>query len=135
MTEENVEIVRRIYEELERGNLKAAREFYDPEILVEGFSYSNPSERFVGRGFDDLTRYVRPFLSEWRDYRIIGEEFVALDADHVFVTGHHTAIGRGSGVPVRDPAHALWTLRDGRVVAFRIGRDRKQILEAAGLSE
>ena len=134
MSEANVEIVRRIYEELGRGNLRALPQFYDPDILVEGFSYSNPTEHFVGRGFDELTRYVRAFLSEFRDYRIVGEEFVAVDDNHVFVSGHHTAIGRESGVPVRDPAHALWTLRGGRVVEFRIGRDRTQILEAAGLS-
>ncbi|MDQ3728404.1 MAG: nuclear transport factor 2 family protein [Actinomycetota bacterium] len=135
MSQENVEIVRRIYEELGQGNLSAVPEFYDPEILVEGFNYSNPTEHFVGRGIDAIADYVRAFLSEFRDYRIIGEEFSALNGDHVFVRGHHAAIGRESGVPVRDPAHALWTLREGRVVELRIGRDRKQLFDAAGLSE
>ena len=37
MSEENVEIVRRIYVEWERGNLAAAVEWFDPEIAFETF--------------------------------------------------------------------------------------------------
>jgi ketosteroid isomerase-like protein len=129
--------VRAIYKEWERGNLglHGGRDLYDPEIVYESFDYGDPTRSFAGRGVDDIQRFVRDFLVEWRDYRIFGEEFCAPDEDHVLVRGHHTAVGRQSELRVRDPAFTLWTFRDGRIVAFRVGRDLKPLLEAGGLTE
>jgi len=134
MSRENVEIVRGIYTEWERGNLQAGRILYDAEIY-ESFNYGDPTRHFAGRGADDIQRFMRDFLADWRDYRLFGEEFSTPDEDHVLVRGHHTAVGRQSRAPVRDPAFTLWTFRDGRIVEFRIGRDPQPLLEAAGLQE
>ena len=135
MSAENVEIVRGVYRGWSQGDLGAGLPFYDPEMTFESFNYGDATERFVGHGPEAVQRLVAEFLTDLSNYRLIAEEVIALDADHVFVNGYHTATGRQSGVPVRDPAFTLWRFRDGRVVALIIGRDRAQVLAAAGLSE
>jgi ketosteroid isomerase-like protein len=135
MSEENVEIVRAIYRGWARGNLGAALPFYDPEVKLESFNYSAPGESFVGHGPDGIRQFVRDFLSDVDDYRLIAEEVIRLDDEHVLVVGYHTARGRQSGVPVRDPALTVWRFREGRVVRLIIGRDRDRVVEAAGLRE
>ena len=133
MSQENMEIVCTIYQGWERGNLDAALAFYDPEVVLESFNYSAPGESFVGHGPDGIRRFVRGFLSDFDDYRLVAEEVIKLDDEHVLVVGYHTARGRQSGVPVRDPALTVWRFRNGRVVRLIIGRDRERVLEAAGL--
>jgi ketosteroid isomerase-like protein len=133
MSQENVEIVCAIYREWERGNLDAALRFYDSEVMLESFNYNAPGEIFVGHGLDGIRQFVRGFLTDFDDYRLIAEEVIKLDDEHVLVVGYHTARGRKSGVPVRDPALTMWRFRDKRIVRLIIGRDRERVVEAAGL--
>jgi ketosteroid isomerase-like protein len=129
VAQENVEIVRRTCAEWERGNMEAGVELFDPEIVFESFM-PDANERVVARGPAEVEAFMREFLGQWRDYRLIGEEYRSIGRDKVFVSGHQTAIGRQSGVAVEDTMHSVWTFRGGKV-----DRDRKKALEATGLQE
>ena len=41
--------------------------------------------------------------------------------------------GKSSGVEVEDTSANVWTIRDGKAVAYRLYRDQDEALEAAGL--
>src|SRR3954447_8849816 len=109
MSEENVAVVRRIYEAWDRE--ESAREF-----LSEDFEYVNPSyavEPGTRRGRKSLAA-VR---DTYEDFKVHVEKF--LDAgDEVVVLAQFSASGRGSGVPVEGEHGYVWTVRDGQAVRF-----------------
>jgi ketosteroid isomerase-like protein len=77
---------------------------------------------------------MREALAQLRDLRLVGEEFRAV-GNKVFVSGHQSATGRQSGVPVEAPIFSIWTFKDTKVVQLIFDPDRGKALEAAGLSE
>jgi ketosteroid isomerase-like protein len=134
MSQENVELARRTYAEWAQGNMKAGVELFDPEIVFETFM-PDSNTRIVANGSPEVEAFMREFLAQWRDYRLIGEEFRAAGEDKVFVGGRQTARGRHSGVEVELPFFSVWTFRAEKVVGLRFTPFRAQALEAAGLSE
>jgi ketosteroid isomerase-like protein len=134
MSEENVEIVQRVYDEWKLGNLGAAVPLFDPELVFESFM-PDSSERIVARGLEEVAAFMRDFLVQTREYRMIGEEYREVGKDTVFVAGRQATIGRQSGVPIDGPAFWVWKFRDGKVVRLLFETDRQKALEAAGLSE
>jgi ketosteroid isomerase-like protein len=134
MSQENVEVVRRIHAEWQRGNMKAGVERFDPEIAFESF-LPDASERVLANGLAEVEAFMREFLRQFREYRIFGDEYREVGPTRVFVGGRQTAIGRESGATVEDALFSVWTFRDGKVVQLIFDRDRQRALEAAGLSE
>jgi ketosteroid isomerase-like protein len=86
MSEENVELVRRVYDQWKLGNLGAAVELFDPEIVFESFM-PDSHERVIARGVEEIEAFTREFLVTSREYRMIGEEFREAGNDKVFVAG------------------------------------------------
>ncbi|MEO7197392.1 MAG: nuclear transport factor 2 family protein [Solirubrobacterales bacterium] len=134
MSKENVEIVRRIYAEFERGNFAAAVKWYDPEIRFETFM-PDASENVTARGLAGLGDFMRSWFGQWGHYRVIGDEFREVGNDKVFVAGRQVATGHESGAEVESPSFSFWTFRSGKVVELFLHIDRKEALKAAGLSE
>jgi ketosteroid isomerase-like protein len=137
MSQENVELVRRLYEWMAAGDTDRAFEAYAPEIewdvtrapwLLElGFAP-------IVRGQDELRRSLKGWLDAWESIEYRPAELV--DAgDHVVAFVDVTARGRASGVNVAYDHPQVWTIRDGKVVRMRVFADRAQALEAVGLSE
>ena len=133
MSQENVEVVRDIYAQWARGNMEAGVETFDPEIVFESFM-PDAQDSVVARGVEEIEAFMREFLAQWANYRLIGEEF--RDAGNkVFVAGRQTARGRQSGAEVEQPMLSVWTFRADRVVGLRFTPSRDEALEAAGLRE
>src|SRR5687768_3081251 len=107
---------------------------FDPEIMVETFM---PDARETGtlHGLGHSDEFGRDWLTQWQDYRVTGEDFQEVDANKVLVSGRQIATGHRSGVEVESPAFAVWTFRQGKVVKLSLHYDRRDALEAAGLSE
>ncbi len=133
MSQENVEVVRRIYNEWEKGDFLAALPLLDQQVTFE--TWMPDSGMVVVHGLDELASFMRDWLGQWRDYRVIGDEFRAVGTDHVFVAGRQAATGRESGVEVDSPGFGVWTFRAGKVVRLLTHYDRRAALEAVGLSE
>jgi ketosteroid isomerase-like protein len=133
MSQENVELVRQIYAQWARGNMWAGVEMFDTEIVFESFM-PDANDRVVAHGPDEIEAFMREFLAQWANYRLIGEEFRAVGAK-VFVAGRQAARGKQSGAEVEQPMHSVWTFRGGRVVGLRFTPFHEEALEAVGLSE
>ena len=74
MSEENVEVMQRVYAEWELGNLGAGVELFDPEIVFESFM-PDSSERVVVHGPKGVETHMREALAQLRDFRLVAEEF------------------------------------------------------------
>jgi ketosteroid isomerase-like protein len=134
MSRDYVEIVREIYAQWEQGNFEAASPLFDPEITFETFM-PDASETLVIRGREQIESFMRDWFGQWRDYRVIGDEFRRVGSDQVFVAGRQAGTGLHSGADVESPGFTVWTFRDGTVVKLLAHYDRARALEAAGLPQ
>ena len=139
MSQENVEIVRRLFEAWrqggdawERGDHTWVVEFFTQVAEWRGFAdaIDNP----IRRGHDEIRRMADEWVRNFEHVRIESEEFI--DAgDHVVVPARVRGRGRASGVVIELPINYVFTLRGGMVERVRDYRERAQALEAAGLRE
>ena len=133
MSEENVEVVRAIYEEWGRGNLQAGVSHFDPTIMFIPYE-GRPDGRSHYVGAEGIAEFMRTWLKEWTDFSITADELV--DAgDTVVVSQRQRATGKTSGVEAELAFFAVWTFRGRAVIRMEHFRDRAEALEAAGLSE
>jgi ketosteroid isomerase-like protein len=136
MSREVVEIVRRIYDAVARGDNVAPFELYAPDI--EWDVRTSPPALLglepVYHGHEGVRRFWRDWLSAFERLDFELEELI--DAgDRVLAVIHQRAVGRLSHIAFDDRVFAVWTLRDGKVARMRAYLDRDEALEAAGLSE
>ena len=132
MSEENVEIVRSVYAD-PRGLVAAASDKLAADAEFD-FTAVYP-DRPVMRGVEEIRRFRDS--GPWRGSPIHFEpqRFFDVDDERVLVFVRVLATGRESGAPVEIRAAHEITIRDSRVVRFKVYADREQALEAAGLSE
>jgi len=132
MSEENVEIMRRIYSDglIDRDPKRLVDHFATPDI-----EYVNPPEAVdpgVRRGRAEVILALRPARQSSPSYRHELHELFDLGDTVVAAVSRHA--GRPSSSEIQKEAHS-WTFRDGKVVRFEPGRNLEAALEAAGLSE
>ena len=135
MSEENVEVVRRIYASLTCGD-GAWRGLVASDVVVD-FSRRRV-DPFVTHGRDDpvLASIESQALEVWEELPA-WEPLELIEAGCKVVAFIRTS-GRGKGSRAPAEAHVanVWTFRDGLPVELTyFGEDRAAALEAAGLSE
>jgi ketosteroid isomerase-like protein len=142
MSEENVEIVRRLYDvSLTRRDA----DFLDPEEVAPDFwAHLAPDfelheraelpDAKIYRGREEAKDFFRKTQDVFVEARWEPEEFIDLD-QAVVVKTKVVAIGRGSDVPTEmDETDVFW-FRDGMIVRLQGFATKEEALEAAGLSE
>ena len=133
MSEENVEIVRRIYEEelIDRHPERIL------ELATRDIEFVNPPEAVdpgIRRGPTEVAQALRSTSESFDSTRHEVHELFDC-GDTVVAAISFCTRSRGSeSEVVQEEAHT-WTLRDGRIARFEWGRDLGTALEAAGLSE
>jgi ketosteroid isomerase-like protein len=138
MSEENVELVRRVYAAHDRRDFDAVFAEYDPQ--VEWRIDEVATELSVGfdpiyRGHEGIRAFWREWFKAWEIVNFEYEEFI--DAgDRVVVVLSQRMRGRKSGLELDWNSYAqVWTISGGKVVAVRFLPTRAEALEAVGLPE
>jgi ketosteroid isomerase-like protein len=132
MPQENIQALRRVYEEWGRGNWKPRFEFYAAD-MEWGWSDEFPGLDGVSRDPEDVrSSRLREWLSPWEEWRCEAEDFVAA-GDFVVALTRYTGRGKGSKVEVNSRGAHVWKFRDGQVVRLEVFSSRDRALEAAGL--
>ena len=131
MSEETVEIVRRMYTAYASGDFEAAMALLDPEIEMD--LTMRPDGR-VFHGHDGVTEAVRTWLGAWEDWRLEVDEIIDL-GDRVLVLARESGRGKGSGIEVEHPHIAICTVQYGKIVHTMGFVERGQVLQAAGLAK
>jgi ketosteroid isomerase-like protein len=132
MSEENVEIVRRMFELFKRGDVEGVAEFMSDDVLCITSPTQPDAQVFRGRA--EFVAYGRSWLEVFDEYEVDTTEFLDR-GDHVVVVGHVRARGRSSGAVIEDDDAWLYRLSNGQVVEYRECGTKAQALEAAGLAE
>jgi ketosteroid isomerase-like protein len=134
MSQENVEIVRSIYEDWGRGDYSHI-EWHDPHIAFIMVDGPNPG-RWTGA--TGLSEGWGEFLGAWMDFRPVFDEVRQLDDGRVLVLFHFEGRGKASGVElgqIGSAAAGIFEIRDGLVTRIEWYFDASAALEAMGLSE
>jgi ketosteroid isomerase-like protein len=132
MSQENVEIVRRVYDAFNRADEEAVIDLADPEIVIDASRLTfNPNIHVGVQGIRDIAAGMGEV---WEEISFEVRDVVDL-GERVVVVERLTGKGRGSGIEVAQDWGAVWTVRDGLVVRVELGYpDREAALEAARLA-
>jgi ketosteroid isomerase-like protein len=128
MSEENVEIVRRIYGEglIDRDPKRFVNDFAAPDI-----EYVNPPEAAdpgIRRGRAEVMLALRRARQSSASYRHELHELFDLGDAVVAAVSRHA--GPASSSEIQEEAHT-WTFREGKLVRFERGPNLEDALEAA----
>ena len=132
MSQENVEIVRRIYASWAPGSSPAESNLLHPDIeWVNPLDALEPGTR---RGIDAFTSITDELNDRFEDFRMELERCTDI-GDRVVVIATMRGRGTGSGIEVANRHGSVWTIRDGKAVRFQWFNEPAEALEAAGLRE
>jgi uncharacterized protein len=127
-----VEIVKRGYEALSRGDMAAVLEGFDPNI--EWWDRSDALNPTVVRGHDGMRGMWAEIAESFAEWRMEPKEFI--DAgDYVVVPLDHVMRGRASGALIEGHEVHVFKLRDGKVTALREYQTKAEALEAVSLEQ
>jgi uncharacterized protein len=131
MSEENLEVIRRVYRAMDGRDLETLAELGDPDVVW--LADESVGERPV-HGREQVVRY---FAERAEMFGEINTEIERLSdaGDKVIAFLHVTGSGVSSGAGFDIRLAHVWTLREGLVVRGEAFSDRDRALEAAGLSQ
>ncbi len=135
MSDENVELVRRGIDAMNRRDLEQILELVTDDFeWFPAFTGGGLDEGSVYRGKEDLTRYVTQMAITWSELEF---EIESLHdhGDRVLVLAHIRAVGRGSGVRLEQPFAAIYEIRDGKLARGWNYRDLAEAQQAAGVRQ
>ena len=121
---ENLDLVRSVYAEWERGEFSARPEWADEGIefvVPDGPEPSTQTGTAAAPG-------VEEFVQLWQDLRFDAEEYRELDDGSVLVVCRMRGRGKTSGVEVDQRRAGLFHLRGGKVIRLALYWDRDRAL-------
>ena len=136
MSQENVEVVRRVFEAAARRDTAAILSLYDPYIVWD----ASRTERgaimgTVVQGREALLKWLREWYEPWETVDDVLEELIDASQQRVVSIMVQRARGKVSGVEMENRLGTVWTIQDGTVIRAVWFPSRKDALEAVGLSE
>jgi ketosteroid isomerase-like protein len=132
VSQENIEVARRLHERLNCGDIDGVVELCEPAFHLDmSGRIFNPE---IYEGHDGLRRFYADVRDIWEQYRWTPEQL--LDAQpHVVALVHAQGRGRGSGLEIDRRIALVWTFARGRAIAVRLYVDPAKALQAVGLAE
>ena len=131
MSQENVELVRRMYEAFYSGDAARALSCFAEDVVVDA---SRRLDGKVGQGRRYLSRMVSEWVGAFDDYEEEIEELRDLGS-RVLALITQRGRGRGSGVEVEISPAVLYEIRNDLICGVVPYTDRAQALEDTGLPE
>jgi uncharacterized protein len=132
MSQENVELVRRVYEAHQRRHDEAVFSLYDPAIEIEDDpEVPSPTPYYGLRG---VKEFFRDRMAVFPSQNVEVEEWIDAGEDVIAVL-HVRARGSHSCVPLDFRQAHLWTVQNGKLTRLRIYQEKTRALEAVGLRE
>ena len=142
MSEQYLEVLRRLYDAFHRRDMPAMLEIFDPEVEVsapEGFQYAATMMRLLGprfvvlletyHGHDEVRRLYEAMWAISARFTVDPKEFVQR-GNQVFVPVVLRAQTAEGGIEGEAEGAHLWTLAGERVKSLRVYSDRRRALAA-----
>ena len=131
---ENLDLVRSIYADWERGEFDSA-DWAHPEI--EWVSADGPDPG-TWTGMTEMAEQFRAWLRLWEGFRLTADRYRQVGAEKVIVHDHLTGHGKTSGLDLGQIETAgAWAfhIRDGKVIRMIRYIERDRALAELGLAE
>ena len=132
MSQENVEIVRSIYEAAKRRDWDRAFRDQHPDV-----EWIMPPGLVAGtfRGREEIKRFWEDWAGTWEQYSVEPTDIIE-SGDKVVVLSTVRLVPKGgSAAAIEIHNGHLWCLRDGKAVSMRAFPNPEDALKAAGLRE
>jgi ketosteroid isomerase-like protein len=132
MSDEHLELSRRLYDAWNAGDMEALRELHDDEVVMrhpDGWPEPGPS---VGR--DAVFRQFELLREDWEIDRVEVHDMRAA-GDYVVARHSWHAEGGHSGASSELNLSSVFRFRDGKVIASAFYWDHADALAAAGIRE
>ncbi len=137
MSQENVEIVRRIWEAVARDDTEVVLALYDEDVEYD-FSRSPFQSAGISqpvyRGHDALRGMFRERYEDWEQVTDHLQELIEAN-DEVISVVTSRGTGRESGIEVERTHVGRWSLREGKVIRVRWFGTLDEALAGAGVRE
>jgi ketosteroid isomerase-like protein len=131
VSQENVEIVRRMYDALNQGDWDAM--FRDTSPDFEMTTQRGPNAGTVRRR-EGVEGFLKDYIAAFDRVAWEPNEFIE-SGEHVVVLLTTRSRPRGGSVDVVTRNGHLWMIRDATILSVKTFPDPKKALEAAGLSQ
>ena len=135
MSQENVEIVRRVYEAAAQRDSETVLSLYDPEVELDNRRLEIVGTAGVYHGHEGLRKFFGIWHEAWESIDYDVDELTDVGDDEVVAVVTRRGRGRSSGAEVDFHVALLWTVRDGKVTRVVWFPTREEALDAAGVEE
>ena len=148
MSEENVEVVRRIARISEKSIPPSGEpgigfdECVAQGLIASDLEWRGGTRGGVGAaglgdvsGREDFVQFIRTWINEFDDFKVTYERIIDAPDDRVLVLTHMSGTGKESRAPVELRSAQLYELEGGCVIKVTLFLDREAAPGAAGLSE
>jgi hypothetical protein len=131
---ENLDLVHSIYAAWERGDFSSS-DWAHPHI--EHTDAEGPLAGDTG-ALVRIGHGLREFLSEWKDFRLVADSYLELDAERVLVLDHRAGRSRASELnleTIRTDGARVFYVCDGTVRRLVVYFNREHALADLGLAD
>jgi ketosteroid isomerase-like protein len=130
MSADNVEIVRRVLDAANSGDIATVIALHHPDW--EGHIAADYPLAGTWRGEEGLIGFMQEWLEAWEEFRVEPQEFID-GGDAVVVDLRYRGRGRGTGMEITDRWFYAYRLRDGKIIRWQPIADRDEALAAVGI--
>jgi ketosteroid isomerase-like protein len=127
MSQENVELMRRVFDAYFRGDEAAMLGYVASDVVVTQF----PDQADVRdyHGHEGLLQVMADWIDTWADWSI--EILRAREIDQLVLVGaRQRGRGRASGAPMEGEVAFLFTVREGKIARWQMFRSEEEALRA-----
>jgi ketosteroid isomerase-like protein len=130
MSEEKLEIVRRIFTGFADGDVAAMLQDMDPDVVL----HVEQAGQGIYHGHEGVIKSFVDWTEDFDDFKVVPEDFLD-NGDYIVVRTRQTGRGKSSGAPMEGLAWFVCQVRRGKAVRIHVLVNEQEALEAAGLSE
>jgi ketosteroid isomerase-like protein len=133
VSQENVELVRRAYEQFTATG-RFASEIVAPEFVWDMSNFHGWPEQQLYEGVAETEAFLEDWAAAWEDWQL-DVEAVHDAGEKVLVLARQRGRSKTAGMPVDMSIAQVWTFSAGRQTRMEMYSDRDEALEAVGLAE
>ena len=135
MSQENVELVRRVYEAFTRRDVAALADYSHEDLEWVSVLAAVDGEAAVFRGRETWVNYFAVMDETWDGWQVAELQLRDAGDDRVAAIFHWHGTGRQSGALIHQEVGITYRIRAGKVWRIRSYSDPSEALEAVGLRE
>jgi ketosteroid isomerase-like protein len=132
MSQENVEIVQRGYEQF-RATGRLVAETVTPDFVWDMSNFHGWPEQQLYEGIEEAETFLSDWAAAWDDWEL-DLEGLHDAGDRVVVLVRQRGRSKAVGMPVDMSFAQVWTLRDGKQTRMEMYSDPNEALRAVGLA-